>query len=105
MTEDEYMPGEEPELTEEDILKYSETSLGENIDATRTTPSNAESNRGGGGAGGSDANAGSNGGSGVVVVRYSDTYSPASATTGSPTVTVSGGYRVYRWTSSGSITF
>jgi hypothetical protein len=39
------------------------------------------------------------------VVRYSDAYSPAVATTGSPTYTVSGGYRVYQWTASGSITF
>jgi hypothetical protein len=27
------------------------------------------------------------------------------ATTGSPTVTVTGGYRIYEWTGSGSITF
>ena len=45
------------------------------------------------------------GGSGVVILRYPDSNPAASATTGSPTVTVSGGYRVYKFTSSGSITF
>jgi hypothetical protein len=44
------------------------------------------------------------GGSGVVIIRYADTYAAAS-TTGSPTITVAGGYRVYKWTGSGSITF
>jgi hypothetical protein len=76
-------------------------------DGSKTgTPANAEANRGGGGGGGGGpAFAGSNGGSGVVIIRYLDTYAPASATTGSPTVTVSGGYRIYKWTTSGSITF
>ena len=45
------------------------------------------------------------GGSGVVIIRYADTFSAATSTTGSPTVTVAGGYRVYKWTGSGSITF
>jgi hypothetical protein len=40
-----------------------------------------------------------------VIIRYADTFGAASATTGSPTVTVTGGYRIYQWTSSGSITF
>jgi hypothetical protein len=40
-----------------------------------------------------------------VVIRYADTYDAASATTGSPTVTVAGGYRVYQFTATGSITF
>ena len=69
------------------------------------SPANAESNRGGGGAGGTDASAGSNGGSGVVIVRYPDTYGAASATTGNPAISIGGGYRIYKWTSSGSITF
>jgi hypothetical protein len=48
---------------------------------------------------------GSAGGSGVVVIRYSDTFPLATSTTGSPTITTSGGFRIYRWTGSGSITF
>lgn len=45
------------------------------------------------------------GGSGRVEIRYSDAFSLASATTGSPTIGTSGGYRYYIWTASGSITF
>jgi hypothetical protein len=40
-----------------------------------------------------------------VLVRYSDTFAAAASTTGSPTITVAGGYRVYSWAGSGSITF
>jgi hypothetical protein len=61
---------------------------------------NGTSNTGGGGGSGSGF-----GGSGVVIIRYPDTFAAASATTGSPTITVAGGYRVYKYTSSGSITF
>ena len=45
------------------------------------------------------------GGSGIVIIRYSDIYPEASSTTGNPTITVSGGYRIYKYTGSGSITF
>jgi hypothetical protein len=62
-------------------------------------------NTGGGGGGGGDLVDGANGGSGIVIIRYADSFANASATTGSPTITVTGGYRVYKWTSSGSITF
>jgi hypothetical protein len=40
----------------------------------------------------------------VVIIRYPDSYS-AATTTGSPTITVTGGYRIYKFTGSGSITF
>ena len=59
-------------------------------------------NTGGGGGGGFGP---SNGGSGVVIIRYTDNYSIPSTVTGSPTATVAGGYRVYKFTTSGSITF
>jgi hypothetical protein len=59
---------------------------------------------GGGGASGGWTHGG-NGGSGIVIIRYADSNPAASATTGSPTITVAGGYRVYKFTSSGSITF
>jgi len=64
---------------------------------------------GGGGLGGNlgagSAGTGGDGGSGIVIIRYSHTFSPAQATTGSATYTVSDGYRIYTFTSSGSITF
>jgi hypothetical protein len=53
----------------------------------------------------SSAGTGGTGGSGVVIIRYPDTYKLATSTTGSPTVTTAGGFRVYVWTASGSITF
>ena len=56
-------------------------------------------NRGAGGGGVAS------GGSGRVILRYADSFPAATATTGSPTVTVSGGYRHYDFTGSGSITF
>jgi hypothetical protein len=45
------------------------------------------------------------GGSGIVIIRYADTFPLATSTTGSPTVTTTGGYRIYKWTASGSVTF
>ena len=54
-----------------------------------------------GGGGGGNAS----GGSGIVIVRYSSSYAPATTTTGSPTINVAGGYRIYKFTGSGSITF
>jgi len=61
--------------------------------------SNGATNTGGGGG------SGGSGGSGIVIIRYSDTYEAAASTTGSPTITTAGGYRVYKFTASGSITF
>lgn len=62
-------------------------------------------NTGGGGGGGESVANGGAGGSGIVIIRYPDTNLAAASTTGSPTITVAGGYRVYAWTGSGSITF
>jgi len=69
-----------------------------------STGGNATANRGGGGGGGNLSAAGGNGGSGRVIVRTADTEATAT-TTGSPTVTTAGGYKVYDFTGSGTITF
>jgi hypothetical protein len=61
-------------------------------------------NRGGGG-GGIYTNGPGAGGSGIVILRYTDALPAAASTTGSPTYTVAGGYRVYAFTGNGSITF
>jgi hypothetical protein len=72
------------------------------------TQANAGANTGNGGSGAIGTNFptidGWTGGSGVVVISYPDTIAAATSTTGSPTVTTSGGNRIYKWTGSGSIT-
>jgi hypothetical protein len=76
--------------------------------ASSTAGGSGSANTGGGGAGGSyigSINSGGNGGSGIVILRYPDTFRAATSTTGSPTITVAGGFRVYNFTASGSITF
>jgi hypothetical protein len=40
-----------------------------------------------------------------VIVRYPDTFAAAVSTTGSPSISSSGGFRIYVWTGNGSITF
>jgi hypothetical protein len=87
-------------------------ALHSNADGSVVTPATAGlANTGGGGGGGGSAvgsgssNTSLSGGSGVVIIRYPDTYNPPSATTGSPSVKYINGYRVYTWTASGSITF
>jgi len=64
-------------------------------------------NTGSGGGGGPNAGGTSGaGGAGFVCIRYADTFDLATSTTGSPIITPSsGGYRIYEWTGSGSITF
>lgn len=80
--------------------------MGQGADGGGTAYTHGAANRGGGGGAiGGGSGYGSNGGSGRVVLRYADSFPAATATTGSPTITVSGGYRHYDFTSSGSITF
>lgn len=64
----------------------------------------ANTGGGGGAAGGGGSGNGKSGagGSGVVIIRHSNSY-PQATVTGSPTITNSGGYFVYRFTGTGSI--
>ena len=67
---------------------------------TRTATPGTSGLGGGGGAG-----IGGTGGAGTVILRCLSTSPDALSVTGSPTITVSGGYRIYTWTTTGSITF
>ena len=60
---------------------------------------------GGGGGGCYNFNPAGSGGGGTVIIRYADSSPAATSTTGSPTYTTPAGYRVYQFTTSGSITF
>jgi hypothetical protein len=58
------------------------------------------------GSGGAGRRSGAGGGvQGIVILRYPDSFDAAVATTGSPSVSLTGGYRIYTFTASGSITF
>jgi hypothetical protein len=77
--------------------------------ASYPLPTNAIANTGGGG-GASGAYSGSTpagqaGGSGIVVIRYPSYLAPATSTTGSPETYTTGGWRVYKFVASGTITF
>jgi hypothetical protein len=65
---------------------------------------------GGGGGGGSNDTGGTrekggNGGKGVVILKFLTADSGTPTTTGSPTITTSGSYKIYKFTSSGTISF
>ncbi len=75
----------------------------------KTSAHNGSPNTGGGGGSWyvvtSATTANTSGGSGIVILRYPDTYAAATSTTGSPTYTNTGGWHIYQFTASGSITF
>lgn len=58
--------------------------------------------QGGGGCGRSPNATNRNGGSGVVIIRYPNTFRDGT-TTGSPSFNNIGGYKIYRWTGTGTI--
>jgi hypothetical protein len=75
---------------------------------TNSNGQNGTTNTGGGGGGANsldDATRynGGNGGSGIVIIAYPSNFAAAVTTTGSPTVTVSGGNRIYAFTGNGTI--
>jgi hypothetical protein len=69
------------------------------------TPATANTGGGGGGNERGTNQTGSNGGSGIVIIRYPATQSAPTATTGSPQINYADGYQIYTWTSSGTVTF
>jgi hypothetical protein len=79
--------------------------------STPTPGTTGLANTGGGGGGGgyngaiSSGSGGGAGGSGIVIIRYPSYLAPATSTTGSPEMVVSGGWRVYTFVASGTITF
>ncbi len=89
-------------------LNNGQAGGGGAINSWANTPGgNAGANTGGGGGGGSHYNAnnkGGDGGSGIVVIRYPDNYID-SVTTGTVAYTHVNGFKIYTWTSSGSINF
>jgi hypothetical protein len=62
---------------------------------------------GGGGGSGAGFSVGGTGGSGIVILRYPDTFRAATTFTedATHTYTVSGGFRIYTFLANGSITF
>jgi len=60
---------------------------------------------GGGGVGGGSVTGSGAGGNGIVIIRYPSMFADAASTTGSPLFTNSGGFKIYTFTGSGSITF
>ena len=79
---------------------FGTASDGGGVVISYTVSENGAVNKAAGGAGNASL-----GGSGRIILRYADSFAEPTATTGNPTVTVSGGYRHYDFTSSGSITF
>ena len=67
-------------------------------------PTAGTANTGGGGGGHGSNASGAAGGSGIVIIRYPDSYAAAS-TTGTVAASASPGYRIYTFTGSGTITF
>ena len=80
---------------------------GSNTGGVAGSPGTANTGGGGGGGKWSGQTNGGSGGSGIVIIRYADTFDAATSTSnlaaGYPVV--SGGYRVYTFTASGTITF
>jgi hypothetical protein len=70
-------------------------------------PGSGVANTGGGGGGVSETGrvASGAGGSGIVILRYADTFGNAVSTTGSPILYTTGGFKYYKFTGSGTITF
>ena len=65
----------------------------------------ANTGSGGGGSGGGTIRAGGVGGSGVVIIAYPNTYAVPTTITGTYNEPTRSGWRVYRFSGSGTITF